>query len=143
MRRFPARISARVPALVLAAALAAPIAPAAQEWSPPGAETETGPESGAESGGDIFERGLESFMQNMLKEAEPHLDRLGRDLGETVNSLRPILGDIGTLMDDVKNYQAPERLENGDILIRRKTPEELEQEKQEAPQVAPPPEIVL
>ena len=24
------------------------------------------------------------------------------------------------LMDDAKNYQAPERLENGDILIRRR-----------------------
>ena len=115
MRKFPA--------FILAAALAAPILVTAQQWSPPGADQQMAPDTDApraDSGGDLFERGLESFMQNMLKEAEPHLDRLGRDLGDTVNSLRPVLGDIGTLMDDVKNYQAPERLENGDILIRRR-----------------------
>ncbi len=112
MRRFAA--------LILAAALTAPILVAAQQWTPPRADQNSDPAPDSESGGDLFERGLESFMQNMLKEAEPHLDRLGRDLGDTVNSLRPVLGDIGTLMDDVKNYQAPERLENGDILIRRR-----------------------
>ncbi|RCW88726.1 hypothetical protein [Paracoccus lutimaris] len=110
MRRFPA--------LILAAALSLPVVVIAQQWTPPGADQDPAPES--DSGGSIFERGMESFMQNMLKEAEPHLDRLGRDLGDTVNSLRPVLGDIGALMDDVKNYQAPERLENGDILIRRR-----------------------
>ena len=114
MRKFPA--------LILAAALAAPILVAAQQWTPPSADqnSDQDPAPKADSGGDLFERGLDSFMQNMLKEAEPHLDRLGRDLGDTVNSLRPVLGDIGALMDDVKNYQAPERLENGDILIRRR-----------------------
>ena len=110
MRRFSA--------LILAAALTAPILVAAQQWTPPGADQDPGADT--EPGGDLFERGLENFMQNMLKEAEPHLDKLGRGLGDTVNSLRPVLGDIGTLMDDVKNYQAPERLENGDILIRRR-----------------------
>ena len=114
MRRFPA--------LILAAALSLPVVVIAQQWTPPGADQDTAPESdtGDDSGSSVFERGMESFMQNMLKEAEPHLDRLGRDLGDTVNSLRPVLGDIGALMDDVKNYQAPERLENGDILIRRR-----------------------
>ena len=114
MRRFPA--------LILAAALSLPVVVIAQQWTPPGADQDTAPESdtGDDSGSSVFERGMESFMQNMLKEAEPHLERLGRDLGDTVNSLRPVLGDIGALMDDVKNYQAPERLENGDILIRRR-----------------------
>ena len=114
MRRFPA--------LILAAALSLPVVVIAQQWTPPGADQDPAPESdsGDDSGNSVFERGMESFMQNMLKEAEPHLERLGRDLGDTVNSLRPVLGDIGALMDDVKNYQAPERLENGDILIRRR-----------------------
>ena len=103
MRRFPA--------LILAAALSLPVVVIAQQWTPPGADQDPAPESdsGDDSGSSVFERGMESFMQNMLKEAEPHLERLGRDLG-----------DIGALMDDVKNYQAPERLENGDILIRRR-----------------------
>lgn len=107
-------------ALILVSALTGvPAIVVAQGWSPPPADA---PESGGDDneGGSLFERGMEGFMQNMLKEAEPHLERLGRDLGDTVNSLRPVLGDIGKLMDDVKNYQAPERLENGDILIRRR-----------------------
>jgi hypothetical protein len=108
MRRFPA--------LLLAATLAAPVFAIAQQWTPPGAD----PEANDDKGGSVLERGLDNFMQNMLKEAEPHLDRLSRDLGDTMGALRPVLGDIGKLMDDAKNYQAPERLENGDILIRRR-----------------------
>lgn len=112
----------RSTALVLAAALAAPVLVAAQQWTPPGADENAGRDAapGAESTGDLFERGLENLMQNMLREAEPHLNQLGRDLGNLGNSLGPVFGDIGALMDDVKNYQAPERLENGDILIRRR-----------------------
>ncbi|MFV0384638.1 hypothetical protein [Paracoccus sp. (in: a-proteobacteria)] len=110
-------------ALILTAALtcASALAAGAQGWSPPSADPPA-PEGGTPDGDQtsLFERGLENFMQNMLKEAEPHLDRLGRDLGDTMNSLRPVLGDIGNLMDDAKNYQAPERLENGDIVIRRR-----------------------
>lgn len=120
MRRFSA--------LILAFALiGAPATSFAQAWSPPSAESA---DPGADSeGGGLLERGMENFMQNMLKEAEPHLERLRRDLGDTVDSLRPLMGDIGNLMDDVKNYQAPERLENGDILIRRRAD-------------APPPPVV-
>lgn len=109
--------------------LAVPVFVSAQLWTPPSAapdeaapnaEPESGAENDSATDSDPFAGGLENFMQNMLNEAAPHLDRLGRDLGDTVNSLRPVLGDIGKLMDDVKNYQAPERLENGDILIRRR-----------------------
>ncbi|SFA60044.1 hypothetical protein SAMN04487972_12623 [Paracoccus halophilus] len=108
-------------ALILFLALAAPASGLAQGWTPPAAE-DPAPESseGGDGNGALFERGLESFMQNMLKEAEPHLERLGRDLGDTMLSLRPVFQDLGKLMDDVQNYQAPERLENGDILIRRR-----------------------
>jgi len=70
---------------------------------------------------DTMERGIENFMRNLLDQAEPHLDRLGRDLGDTLGAVAPVLQDIGRLMDDVRNYHAPERLENGDILIRRRT----------------------
>ena len=135
MRRFPA--------LILAAALSLPVVVIAQQWTPPGADQDPMPNE--DSGGSVFERGMESFMQNMLKEAEPHLERLGRDLGDAVNSLRPVLGDIGALMDDVKNYQAPERLENGDILIRRRADappppplEELQRLLPQGEQPAPP-----
>jgi len=97
--------------LILVAALAA--APAlAQVYEPPKAD-EPEPEESLESG-------IENFLNNLLGQAQPHLDRLGRDLGDTLGSVAPVLQDIGELMDDVRNYQAPERLENGDILIRRR-----------------------
>ena len=111
---------------ILAAMLAVPVFVSAQLWSPPSAQTDEAapkdgvPEDGTGAENDPFAGGLENFMQNMLNEAAPHLDKLSRDLGDIGNSLRPVLGDIGKLMDDVKNYQAPERLENGDILIRRR-----------------------
>lgn len=63
---------------------------------------------------------LDGFMQGLLDRARPSLERLGRDLGGLAQDVGPVLGEIGDLMDDVKNYQAPERLENGDILIRRR-----------------------
>lgn len=96
--------------LILAAALAGPAL--AQDYEPPRAD-EPAP-------GDTLDSGIENFLNNLLGQAQPHLDRLGRDLGDTLDSVAPVFKDIGKLMDDVGNYQAPERLENGDILIRRR-----------------------
>ncbi|UFM63693.1 hypothetical protein LOS78_05875 [Paracoccus sp. MA] len=110
---------------VLALMLCVLMSPAAmaQEYEPPLADEpppEMTPEATPAPESDTLERGLENFMRNLLDRAEPHLDRLGRDLGDTLGSVAPVLQDIGKLMDDVRHYQAPERLENGDILIRRR-----------------------
>ena len=40
----------------------------------------------------------------------------------------PFLESLGALMDDMTAYERPERLPNGDIIIRRKTPLEKELE---------------
>lgn len=98
-------------ALILCLTLAMPAT--AQDYQPPLAD-EPAPQDGLESG-------IENFMRNLLEQAQPHLEELGRDLGDTFGSVAPVLEDIGKLMDDVRNYHAPERLENGDILIRRRT----------------------
>ncbi|KRW93298.1 hypothetical protein [Paracoccus sp. MKU1] len=107
--------------LLVPAILCAIMAPAAmaQDYEPPLAD-EPPPDGQAAPEADMLERGLENFMRNLLERAEPHLDRLGRDLGDTLGAVAPVFEDIGKLMDDVRNYQAPERLENGDILIRRR-----------------------
>lgn len=104
--------------LLLCTALTSPCA-MAQDYEPPLADEPT-PNDVPAPELDTLERGLENFMRNLLNQAEPHLDRLGRDLGDTLGAVAPVLQDIGKLMDDVRNYQAPERLENGDILIRRR-----------------------
>ena len=60
-------------------------------------------------------RGIEQMLQDLFSEIEPSL----RQLRETIGNL-----------DD---YEAPEMLPNGDIIIRRKTPLDPELEQPEEP----------
>ena len=53
---------------------------------------------------------------------------LAQDLAGALRQMGPVLQDLAAQVDDIRNYQAPERLPNGDILIRR---------REDAP--APPP----
>lgn len=68
----------------------------AQDDTPPG------------EGLNLMEEAMKLFMRGLLQEMEPAL-----------NDLRDLVAEIDA-------YHPPEVLENGDILIRRKTPEELE-----------------
>lgn len=56
----------------------------------------------------IFE-GLMEEMRPMLEEARPYFE----------DEVLPFLNRMGELMDDVTSYELPERLPNGDIIIRR------------------------
>lgn len=119
--------------LALALCLAAsPLA--AQETPAPEAEKGT---SLMEEGAKLFLRGLMSEMEPALNEMQSALD----DLGPKLEALKPQITELIGMIDDVRNYHAPEKLPNGDILIRRKTADELEKEK--AAPVAPPPETEL
>ena len=69
---------------------------------------------------DLFERGMEAVLDNVLREMQPTFDDMARGLDHARNTFGPALNDLGTLVDDIGNYQAPERLPNGDILIRRR-----------------------
>lgn len=64
---------------------------------------------------------LEGLLNDFVTRAQPHLEGLARDLGGLMEDYRPLFEELSTLMDDIGNYQMPpERLPNGDILIRRK-----------------------
>lgn len=78
------------------------------------------PESGGESGGESGPLGLDGLMDNLFRELAPELDKLGQDMSGALSGMGPVLQNLATLGQDLENYQAPERLENGDILIRRK-----------------------
>lgn len=104
----------RLAVILLATTLAAGPGLTQTPYEPPAADD---PMSGIE---DDIESGIQGFMEKLLNDVQPHLDQLGRDLNDTVNSFAPVLDELGDLMDDVGNYQTPERLENGDILIRRR-----------------------
>lgn len=81
-----------------------------------------------EDGLSLIERGAQLLMDGILKEMEPALDELA-DLGPTLRDFAEEMGPaLAELMAEIKDwsiYHPPEILPNGDIIIRRRTPEEM------------------
>ncbi len=75
-------------------------------------------------GAKLLLRGLTDQVQPMMEgfaaEVEPQLRAFADDLAPMMESLSGLMGDINA-------YHPPERLPNGDIILRRKTPLEMEQ----------------
>ena len=131
------QISRTLRALLLTALLA-PLPAAAQVVTTPAPESTPfempradDPAPGPAPGTDPFrypdrvpgeaESPLDQLMENMFRRAQPHLEGLARDMGGLVNDYAPVFEELGRLMDDIGNYELPpERLANGDIIIRRK-----------------------
>ncbi len=97
---------------------------AAQQWEMPpaddGAEQVDPFSLPGRDADDAPLTGLDGIMQNMLNRLQPHLEGIGNELAGTVNEFRPALTELTGVMDDIGNYERPERLPNGDILIRRR-----------------------
>lgn len=68
----------------------------------------------------LIERGLGIIAENLRNEFGPDLDRLAQGMGGALSDMAPMLRDLSALVDDLAHYETPERLENGDVLIRRK-----------------------
>ena len=110
--------------IILAIAFALAAAPlAAQMADPPIEREETSP------GRDLIDEGVKLLFRGLLNEAEPALrdlqdfaERAGPKMRELTDQMGPALADILAMIDDIKNYDAPELMPNGDIIIRR-TPE--------------------
>lgn len=109
-------------ALILAAglALAAPVAAQETEDSP---------------GRSLMERGAELFFEGFRREMDPALDDLRAwaenmqpALRQFIDEMGPAFAEILQKIDDLSVYHPPELLPNGDIIIRRKTPDDVEQE---------------
>ncbi|MFD1911725.1 AAA+ family ATPase [Halodurantibacterium flavum] len=96
-------------ALSLMLATAAPAA-AQDDWS---------------EGLDRFQEGAQRLLQEFLREVEPGLRDLTRDLARQI--------------DDLTLYHRPEVLPNGDILIRRRAPRDAPPTPDRAPQDRLPP----
>jgi hypothetical protein len=97
--------------LILAALLSLPL-PAAAQTVPEPPETR-----------NLMEEGAKLFFRGLMDEMQPALDDMDRMLAEIEPALRqmgPALHDLVTMIEDVANYEAPVRMPNGDILIRRK-----------------------
>ena len=111
-------------ALICALPLLAVPVLAQDDYQPPAADQgvdETMPgDAPDDDPGSLLERGAQSLLRDLFSDVEPHMNSITRELGLRIEEFSPVLKDLGNLMDDIRHYQAPERLENGDILIRRK-----------------------
>ncbi|MGB3554688.1 MAG: hypothetical protein WBA25_08620 [Jannaschia sp.] len=69
---------------------------------------------------NVMERGLRLFMDGLMREMEPAL----RDLEGLAQDAAPLLErlqrELGETVGDLNRYHPPEILPNGDILIRRR-----------------------
>lgn len=82
------------------------------------------PPSDADKGLSLMQQGAELLFNHMMGQVEPGLQDMAQALKEAQPKLMEILG----MIDDLKNYHGPEKLPNGDIILRRKTPAELKLE---------------
>lgn len=73
-------------------------------------------ESGKDDGFSLMEEGARLLLRGLMAEMEPAIDGMGKALEE----LEPAMKDLLALIDDIRNYEAPRMLENGDILIPRR-----------------------
>ncbi|MFT4151525.1 MAG: AAA+ family ATPase [Paracoccaceae bacterium] len=99
-------------ALILAIALPLPAAAQFFDDEKPDAQA---PAKG-EKAPSLFEEGARMMLRGLMKEMEPALN----DMGKALSDIEPALRDMARLIDDIKNYDKPRMLPNGDILIPRR-----------------------
>ena len=72
-----------------------------------------------EEGARLFMRGIMTEMEPAIDEMRKSLDELGPAFAEFAQSVGPAFAALLDKVDDIRHYQAPEILPNGDIIIRR------------------------
>ncbi|WP_293452155.1 hypothetical protein [Planktotalea sp.] len=89
-------------------------------------------EKNTDEGFNLMERGARLLFEGLVQDMEPALremdglmDQLEPALRGFVENMGPALGDFLGQFDDFSKYHAPEILPNGDIILRRKSPEEM------------------
>ncbi len=86
---------------------------------------------GEEDSLSLMERGAQMLMEGLMREMEPALEDLqglaeefGPALRDFTAQMGPALRDLLDEVEDWSVYEPPEMLDNGDIIIRRKPPQE-------------------
>lgn len=72
-----------------------------------------------DQGFSLLQEGAKLLLRGMVTQMEPALD----DMSKAWDLTQPKLLELLAMIDDISKYQAPEMLENGDIIIRRKPAE--------------------
>lgn len=90
-----------------------------------------------DTGKSLMEQGAELFFEGLRKEMEPALEDLqglasqfGPAMQSFFEEMGPALAELAGDIEDWSAYEAPEILPNGDIIIRKKSP----QDQPEAPE---------
>lgn len=65
---------------------------------------------------DLFGEGARLILEGLREEMAPMLDEVQPFFEE---EMLPFLQELGGMIDDLAIYELPERLPNGDIIIRR------------------------
>jgi len=91
-----------------------------------------------DEGLSLMEQGAQLLLQGLMAEIGPTMDELkgltdemGTAMAQLGEEMGPALVELMSKVDDIRNYDAPEVLPNGDIIIRR---------KDDAPTYTPDPE---
>jgi hypothetical protein len=86
-----------------------------------------GPSAG--DGANLIEEGTRLLLEGFSDELRPLMEGLATEmeprLRDFAEQVRPMLEEFADTIGDLDQYHAPERLPNGDILLRRKTPLEV------------------
>ncbi|WP_170758676.1 hypothetical protein [Ruegeria lacuscaerulensis] len=86
-----------------------------------------------DTGKSLMEQGAELFFEGLRQEMEPALDDLlgladqfGPAMKSFIEEMGPALAELAGKVQDWSAYETPEMLPNGDIIIRKKPPQDPE-----------------
>ena len=82
-----------------------------------------------EEGARLLLRGLQKEMEPAMKDLQKFTDEIQPGLKRMMDEMGPAFAELFDKIDDITAYHPPEILPNGDIILRRKTPVEQEQDK--------------
>jgi hypothetical protein len=78
-------------------------------------------------GPSLMEEGARLFLRGLMSEMEPAMDDLrgladefGPAMQDMITTMGPALTELLHSIDDIRNYDAPKVMPNGDIIIRRR-----------------------
>lgn len=80
-----------------------------------------------DEGLSLMEQGAQLLLEGLMNEMGPTMDDLkglseemGTALAQLGTEMGPALVELMSKVDDIRNYDAPEILPNGDIIVRRR-----------------------
>lgn len=99
---------------------AAPVLIAALVLTMPALRAEEGPTGDTSQGFSLLEEGARMVLRGMFEDLRPGLEELQSGLDAALMEMEPALRSLALMIDDIRNYDPPVMLPNGDIVIRRK-----------------------